>query len=158
MLHNLKKTRQSGAAMIEFSLVLPILLALFVGVIYYGYVFVLDAAVTHAVKQGAQVAINIDPVAFDSPTDFETAVRAAVNTSVTNSLNWLPSSARANVTVPPATFTEPTAGESGQLLTITVVLVVAGNSSPLLPQITLPGIGAVPPLPPALNGVAQVVL
>ena len=145
--------------MLEFALVLPILLMLLIGVFYYGYVFMLDAAVTHAAKQGAQVAVNLDPVDFASPAAFQGAVTAQVNTSVMNSLNWLPASIRSNITTPPTvTFTAPTTGEPGQVLNVTVVLAVTGNSSPLLPQITLPGVGAVPPLPPALNGVAQVVL
>lgn len=155
-----KSARQGGGALIEFAAVLPILLALAIGIFYYGYVFMLDAAVDHAAKQGAQVAVGLDPVAFNTPAAFNTEVTAQVNASVTNSLAWLPASIRAGLNSPPAlvTFMTPPNGEPGTLVNVSVAISVAGNSSPLLPQINLPGIGSVPPLPPTVNGVAQIVL
>lgn len=152
------KSKHKGAALIEFALVLPILLALAIGVIYYGYIFVLDAAVTHAAKQGAQVAVNMDPVGFESSAAFLTAVEVQINDSVTASLAWLPESVRAGLSTPPATVTFPDEGspQGGRLLNINVQLAVAGSSSSLLPQVNLPGIGSIPPLPPIINGVAQV--
>lgn len=151
--------RQRGAALIEFALVLPLLLAFTIGIIYYGYVFMLDAAVTHAAKQGAQVAVNLDPLDFASPADYQDAVVLRVSNSVSNSLDWLPPSVHDGLILPPSvSFIAAPAGQAGMLLNVTVVLSVAGGSSPLLPQITLPVIGSVPPLPLTLNGVAQVVL
>lgn len=153
-------TRQCGAALIEFALVLPILLVLVIAIIYYGYVFMLDAAVTHAAKQGAHAAVNIRPTDFESPSAYTTAVGVQVNNSVSDSLSWLPPSVRDGLSEPPAvvTFSQPAAGQVGMQLSVTVSLNVAGGSSPLLPQITLPGIGRVPVLPQALNGLALVVL
>jgi len=151
--------KQGGAAVIEFALVLPILLFIAVGIIYYGYVFMLDAAVTHAAKQGAQVAAYVDPVGLDG-TEYQDAVTAQVNTSVTNSLSWLPNSVLDNLGAEPVnvSFSGPAAGIPGGIVIITVTMNVSGGTSPLLPQINLPGFGAVPPLPLTLNGVAQVVL
>lgn len=150
---------QRGAALIEFALVLPILLAFTTGVIYYGYVYVLDAAVTHAAKQGAQVAVNIDPVGYSSSGEYQAAVRSQVTTSVANSLSWLPASVRATLVAPPAiTFATPDSGQPGTLVNIRVTMKISGANSALLPQVDLPGIGPVPPLPLTLNGVAKIVL
>ncbi|MDN5862149.1 MAG: hypothetical protein L0H19_01735, partial [Salinisphaera sp.] len=43
-------------------------------------------------------------------------------------------------------------------LQVTVNLGVAGNSSPLLPQINIPGLGSFPPVPAQLQAVAKVTL
>ena len=150
---------QRGAALIEFALVLPILLALLVGTIYYGYVFVLDAAVTHAAKQGAQAAVAVNPAAFDG--GYEAEVVARVSASVSRNLEWLPAG------VPDETTSVCFPGDegctgcpavAGDAACISVVLDVSGGSTPLLRQVRVPGIGAIPPLPARLNGVAQVVL
>lgn len=159
MRYGRKNSNQSGAALIEFALVLPILLAFAVGVIYYGYIFMLDAALTHAAKQGAQVAVNIDPVDYSSSGEYQAAVRSQVTTSVANSLSWLPASVRATLVAPPAiTFVPRDSGKPGTRVNIRVTMKISGAKSALLPQVDLPGIGPVPPLPLTLNGVAEIVL
>ena len=54
---------QRGAALIEFALVLPLLLAIAVGIVYYGYAFVLKTAVEQAARNGAQEMVAISPLA-----------------------------------------------------------------------------------------------
>lgn len=159
MRYGRKNSNQSGAALIEFALVLPILLAFAVGVIYYGYIFMLDAALTHAAKQGAQVAVNIDPVDYSNRDEYRDAVKRQVKTSVKSSLSWLPASVRATLVAPPAiTFATPDSGQPGTLVNIRVTMNISGAKVALLPQVDLPGIGPVPPLPLTLNGVAEIVL
>lgn len=147
----LEQQRQRGTALIEFAFVLPILLAFIVGVIYYGYAFTLKAAVIHAAKQGVQVAVSIDPI--DYPRSFDAEVERRVDKSVRNSLSWLPDNIgrRVKSEAPPLDRT------SGRYR-ITVTLPLTGDKSPLLPQIHLPFIGDVPPLPKNIVGVAEVVL
>lgn len=160
------KSFQCGAALIEFAVVLPVLLVITVGIICYGYLFMLDAAVTHAAKQAAQAAVNINPTSdhFDNGCmDFKCAVRASVLLSVTNSLNWLPASVpEENVIVrfpgDGCPENDDACLQDDTATIISVSLNLTGGSSPLLPQITLPGIGSIPPLPATLNGVARVVL
>lgn len=148
---------QHGAAMLEFAFVLPFLLALIIGVIYYGYVYTLYAALTHAAKQGAEIAVAIEPADYDSSADYKTAVRSAVQQSVSNSLQWLPASVPDNPPVVVCFSDEDCAnGDSGTRISVTMTL--SGSQSPLLPQVSLPLVGAVPPLPPELTGVAEVVL
>jgi len=87
------KNQQSGVALIEFALVLPLLLAIAVGIIYYGYAFVLKAAVEHAAKNGAQAAVAVSPLTENYDTTFKDTARDAVE----GSLRWLPMSAFAQV-------------------------------------------------------------
>ena len=82
---------QSGAALIEFALVLPLLLAIAVGIIYYGYAFVLQAAVEHAAKNGAQAAVAVSPLSEDYSSENSGYVRSARD-AVRGSLAWLPES------------------------------------------------------------------
>lgn len=151
---------QSGAALLEFSLVLPLLIMLLIGVIYYGTVFLLDAAVTHAAKQGAIAAVAVDPLSLSSQ-GYKDAVEIEVGGSVRNSLSWLPANVLANITLPPTvTFLPNGGGQPGEIVEVTVVLTFVGNNSPLLPQIFLPlpgvGVTAVPPLPDDLTRRARV--
>lgn len=145
----MKTHRQRGTALIEFALVLPLLLALLVGTIYYGYVLMLESAVTHAAQQAAVAAVAVPPVGA-SQEDYNAAVDAAISQSVDNSLDWLPASIRDGAT--------SSGVLSGTLLQVTVTLAVTGNSSPLLPQIQIPGIGPFPPVPAQLQAVAKVTL
>src|SRR5687767_1529350 len=46
--------RQRGAAAVEFALVLPLLMALVLGAIDFGYYFFVDQIVTNAAREGAR--------------------------------------------------------------------------------------------------------
>lgn len=158
--------RQRGVALIEFALVLPLLLTLLIGTIYYGYVFMLQSAATHAAQAGAAAAVAVSPLGKDLDT-YRDDINQAAAAAVAQSLNWLPDSIDDGV-VPGADFacsgsggvacttTDPTTGS----YRVTVTIDIAGGSSPLLPQISLPGIGLVPPVPNGgvLTGSAAVTL
>lgn len=139
-------TRQRGAALVEFAFVLPFLLALLVGTVYYGYVFLLQAAVTYAAREGAQVAVAVDPVG----TGYQAAVVAEVRQAVRNSLDWLPDAVEGNLQETQVSFA------GGDRVSVRVSLATAGGGGGLLPQANLPVVGAVPPLPATLVGVAEV--
>lgn len=143
--------RQRGAALVEFAFVLPVLLALLIGVIYYGYVFMLQAAVTYAAREGAQVAVAVDPVGL-SASDYQSAVGSEAGQAARNSLDWLPAAVRSKLDAPEITF------PGTDRVRVRVVLPTSGGGGGLLPQATLPLVGAVPPLPESLVGVAEVAL
>ena len=59
-----KGSRQQGAAMVEFALVLPILIMLVFGIIEFGRAFNADISLTHAAREGArEYAITQDTTA-----------------------------------------------------------------------------------------------
>ena len=93
--------RQQGASLVEFAVVLPLLLLLLVGVVYYGYAFVLKTALERATGNAAQLATQtLDPSTGGID---ESAVRAVV----LSSLEWAPPQA---ITVG---FSGPGAAECG---------------------------------------------
>lgn len=51
---------QKGAALVEFAIVLPLLLALVFGIIEFGFLFYNKAMITNASREGARVGILYD--------------------------------------------------------------------------------------------------
>jgi Flp pilus assembly protein TadG len=51
-----KKTFRRGAAVVEMAVVLPLLLTLVLGIIQYGYVFMVRQSLTHAANEACRVA------------------------------------------------------------------------------------------------------
>lgn len=163
-LSSLKLGRQRGASLIEFAFVLPFLLMILIGTIYFGYVYVLQSAATHAAQQAAVAAVAVSPVKFGD--GYEDEVSDVVAATVFRSLAWLPESINDGVATKDFTCggnpeTDSLTCESAindSQLTVTVTIGVAGGSSPLLPQISLP-IGKVPPDNLSqVSGVAEVSL
>lgn len=144
--------RQRGAALVEFAFVMPVLVALLVAVIYYGYAFMLQAAVTYAAREGAQVAAAVNPLGL-STNAYQDAVETEVKQAVRNSLDWLPPAVEANLAEPEVTFPP-----GGNRVNVRVSLPTSGGGGGLLPRANLPLVGSVPPLPSTLVGVAEVAL
>ena len=66
--------RGRGAAAVEFALVLPLLLALVLGVIDWGYYFFVEQVVVNAAREGARVGtLQSNP----TPVDAEANAKAA---------------------------------------------------------------------------------
>jgi len=72
-----KKRQMRGASLIEFALVLPVFLALIVGILFYGIAFTTQQAVNFAAERGAETAVSVDP---DSLVDSDDKVNPLVNT------------------------------------------------------------------------------
>lgn len=53
------RTRQRGAELVEFALVLPAILLLFVGIAGFGAAFVLRQKMTNAAREGARVVVSV---------------------------------------------------------------------------------------------------
>lgn len=140
------RPRQVGAAVIEFALVLPLLLAIVVGIIYYGYAFVLKTAVEHAAKNGAQAAVAVDPLIQD----YKAVFKEAAEDAALDSMSWLPDSVITRLKQDgniKAFEGAPCAGAYG----VTVKLPLSGDD-PVLPQFSLGGF-RIPPLGSGEDGV-----
>jgi len=145
---------QKGAAAIEFAFVFPLLLFLIQATIVYGYLFVVRESIEYAAHKGAEAALSIDPAAPQAVTlQSAEACRAA-----SNSLRWLMGStggcAGGRVTI----AFSPCSGQAnsgcapgyGQVqITFRV-----NNGTWLFPQISLPGVGAIPPMPESMIATA----
>ena len=81
------RTREErGAALVEFALVLPLLMAILMGILDYGYVYYVRLTMTNAAREGARVGATRD--ADVAPDAAETAAQtylasAGITASVT---------------------------------------------------------------------------
>lgn len=136
--------RQRGAAAIEFALIFIPLFALFYALVSYGLVMALLQGMTLAAEEGARAAVAVDPSFFASTEEYrDNGVIPRVRDQVGQSLAWLPDSVKAHV------LGDGNANVVVELDLATNVLQVQVRypdyaSAPLIPTLTLPGIGSVP--------------
>lgn len=134
--------RQRGAAAIEFALIFIPLFALFYALVSYGLVMALLQGMTLAAEEGARAAVAVDPSFFASTDEYmDNGVIPRVRDQVGQSLAWLPDSVKTHVL-----------GDGNANVVVQLdgdVLQVQVRypdyaSAPLIPTLTLPGIGSVP--------------
>lgn len=76
----MRRRTDSGAAAVEFALVVPILLALILGMIFFGRAYQVQSSLSMAAREGVRVmALDPDHVATDAE---NVAVTAAYNLGV----------------------------------------------------------------------------
>lgn len=150
---------QSGAALVEFAFVFPILFLLVYGVIVYAYIYVLKQSIVYAAQEAAEAAVAVDPSIDDAFAQQQTVVRA----TAVAALSWLPESQQARVVgsggervevtlCPMGTQDCPTDSDA---LRVTLRFDIA-NPSSLFPVLNLYIVGSVPPLPDTLTASAVV--
>jgi Flp pilus assembly protein TadG len=143
---------ESGSASIEFALVFPLFFFLIYGGAHYGLIFALSISMNAAASDAARAALAANP----EDANFATLVRARARAAVVSRLEWLPAAQQQAVL-----------GSSGEKVDVEVESdATLGNvvrvsirypgyaSSPLLPRLTLPGLGPIPPLPEQLGAQA----
>jgi len=96
--------RDSGAAALEFALILPALVLLTLGIIEFGFLFQNQLALTHAAREGARMAaigtwnqaevaqraLPTTPVITTNPTPVSSAVRGqAVTVTLRHQYDWM---------------------------------------------------------------------
>jgi len=140
---SLRSKLQRGVAIIEFAFVLPLLLAIVVGIVYYGYAFVLKTAVEHAARNGVQEAVAVSPLVdgYGQSLLFGRARDVAIS-----SLAWLPAAVSTAIVVDE----DGDCGE-GAVFGLTVRLPLSNGETSVLPQLSLGGF-QIPPLPTVIVG------
>lgn len=141
------RSRQRGAAGIEFALAFPLIFVLFYAIVSYGLVMTLQQSLHESAKEGARAAVAVEPKAFPNGIDdpeYQARVTERARAAVGRTLSWLPDAWRTAVI-------GSTSGEKvGVRLdgtTITVTLTYPYAETPLLPTLTLPLFGKIPKVP-----------
>jgi len=125
-----KKRHERGSTAIEFSLILPIMLALIFGIVDFGRLLFSYEVLTNAAREGARQGIKLV-----SPELTTTDMKTIVNTAIDNSL--LLDSANATVTA-----AKPTVPTPGNPTARNLVLNVAYNFDFLMAHYVIPGLPA----------------
>ena len=142
------RSRQTGAAAIEFALLFLLFFVLFYALVSYAFVFMLQNAFVHAAEEGARAAISVDPLAYSSSSSYiNNGVVPEVRSTVGAALDWLPSKAKSHVLGTGNGNVQATVSNS--VLTVTVVYAIS-RADPLLPLLNFPGFGAI--IPESLQG------
>ncbi|RYP59655.1 hypothetical protein DL771_010798 [Monosporascus sp. 5C6A] len=144
--HAVRRPRRHGgrgAASVEFAIVVPVLLVLMLGIVYYGVILAMQQALTLAAEEGARAALRYQP----SNTQRVAAAYAAV-TSVLPT--FLTGRVQTNQSSTPLVNCQNVAGM--QCLSVVLTLPVTSGNNPLLPSIPLL------PAPATLTGSAVVQL
>lgn len=131
-----RKQLQGGTTAIEFALIFPVLFFLMYSTVIYSLVYYVKQSINFAAQEAARAAVAVDLAQANAAS----AVTSAVSTSVNYTLSTLPSAFGTYSAV--GTANTPTSG----WVTVTVTLV---PNAGLFSAVSMPGLGAIPPLPAA---------
>lgn len=149
------KSKQSGAAAIEFALLFTLFFVIFYALVSYAVTMMLQQSFTHAASEGVRAAIAVDPLEYPDTSSFNAAVETRVLSTIDDALAWLPQKAKAAVNASRADVDPITWAGT----TITVRVIYSGYAAdPMMPVLNLPAIGDVPKLPTDLTGSASITL
>jgi len=147
---------QRGAVAIEFAGVFVLFFAVLYGLLGYCVPLLMLQSFNDAAAAGARVAVSVNPQA---PDGYTAALKAAVDSAVTQRLRWMPASWRNGCYGGQYMATPTTESVAGHDYTrVQVCVSYPYATSPIVPLLTLPGIGTVPRLPAVLSGTASVLL
>lgn len=135
-------SRQRGAVAIEFALVFVLFFMVFYGAVSYSLPLLMVQAFNHASAEAVRRAIALQPGAAD--------YSAEAQAVVAQQLAWLPGNARSRVAVEAAA-----PGADG---VFTVRITYPYRQFPLVPFLSLPGVGEIPRLPDELVATASIKL
>lgn len=138
-----RRRASRGVASIEFAVVLPVLLLLMLGIVYYGVIFGMQQVLTLAAEEGARAALRYQT----SNAQRVTAAYAAV-TSVLPT--FLSGRVQTNQSSTPLVNCQNVAGM--ECLSVVLTMPLTTGNNPLLPSIPLL------PVPATLTGSAVVQL
>jgi len=150
----MQKHKQRGVAMIEFALSFSLVFALFWAIVSYTFPLILLQVMNRAVGESVRVVSSV-------PTDqslvtYTTAAQTAIVNELDRQLAWLP--ARWTTPLKPYVngITLIQVSTSPVTYELTVTLSYANYaSSPIVPAMTLPGVGTIPKLPTNLTAQAK---
>jgi Flp pilus assembly protein TadG len=138
-----RRRASRGVAAIEFAVVVPVLLFLMLGIVYYGVIFGMQQVLTLAAEEGARAALRYQTTNAQRV--------AAAYTTVTSVLpTFLTGRVQTNQSSTPLVKCQNVAGM--QCLSVVLTMPVTTGNTPLLPAIPLL------PAPATLTGSAVVQL
>jgi len=152
MKHSKASGRQQGGALIEFALLLPLLLTIALGIVYYGYAFVLRLTVEKAADNAAQQVVAVSPLA----SNYSATVAARAQAAAVTTFSWL-SAERAQRLVTVAvksvggTSSTSTCTGDGPQASVEVTLRPFEAGDRLLPVFVLGGFTIPPGLPTTIS-------
>ncbi|MFC5696988.1 TadE/TadG family type IV pilus assembly protein [Pseudomonas sp. GCM10022186] len=129
--------QQKGAAAIEFSLVFMLFFAIFYGGVSYCLPLLMLQSFNEASAEAVRRAVAVNP---EAP-NFLALATIEADAAIDQKLAWLPAGVRANLPAPAVTL-------AGGVLTVRIAYPY--KTKPVVPFLTLPGIGRVPQLPDEL--------
>jgi Flp pilus assembly protein TadG len=145
--------RQNGTLALEFAPLFIIFFGLFYAIVSYSLAMLLQLSLTHAASEGARAAVKLaDPLSVSSVTAYNALTREVVRARVLDTLSWMSPSLLAHIDT--ATGIMVTSTPQGSLSVTVKYANYAG--APLVPALTLPGLGTIPALPTDLLGRAVV--
>lgn len=132
-----RRRRQGGVAAIEFAMVLPVLVALVLGIVYYGMVLALEQVLTLAAAEGARAALRYPPGAVDGSPSATRAERVAA--AADTALAALPDSIRSRLLTSHTVATAADCAAPAQAYCVKVTLQLPTDRLlPALPLVPLP--------------------
>ncbi len=146
LLENITSRRnQKGATAIEFSIVFGLLFGVFWAIISYAMPFFLLQVMNYATAEAARYAVRADPANLEA--NLKTLATEALN----NRLEVLPSAFRTPLTTSIEVVADTTTVPGTTLQELVVRLTYVNyNTHPIVPTLTLPGIGKIPNIPGSL--------
>ncbi|MDO3564174.1 TadE/TadG family type IV pilus assembly protein [Ralstonia pseudosolanacearum] len=132
-----------GVAAVEFAVVVPVLLLLMLGIVYYGVIFAMQQALTLAAEEGARAALRYQSTNAQRVAAAYTAVSSVLPT-------FLNGRVQTNQGSTPLVACQNVAGM--QCLSVVLTMPLTTGNNPLLPAIPLL------PVPSTLTGSAVVQL
>lgn len=140
--------KQTGATAIEFAIIFSVLFGIFWATISYAMPFFLNQVMNHAVAEGARFALRADPE--QDPVVYEAQLLSLATARINQELNVLPANFRTNLQTTVAI--EQTGLNRHLVVTLTYP---SYNSQPIVPVLSLPGLGPIPNLPGDLRATSR---
>ncbi|WP_296224171.1 TadE/TadG family type IV pilus assembly protein [Ralstonia sp. UBA689] len=138
-----RRQASRGATSIEFAMVVPVLLVLMLGVVYYGVIFAMQQVLTLAAEEGARAALRYQPTNSQRVAAAYTAVSSVLPAFLSNQV-------QTNQNSTPLVNCQNQNGM--QCLSVVLTLPLTSGNNPMLPAIPLL------PVPSTLTGSAVVQL
>lgn len=138
------KQSERGVATIEFALVFSLLFFVFWGIVSYTFPLLVLQTMNRAVSEATRVAAEESPL----QTEFVTIATAAASAELTQQLAWLPTGWRTPITQSVTFEPNPQCSLARPNCLLVIQLTYPNYlTNPIVPVLTLPGLGPVPRVP-----------
>jgi Flp pilus assembly protein TadG len=156
---------QRGAAGIEFAFLFTIFFGVFYAILSYAFITLMYQGLVQAAAEGTRAAVRVDRTAFASLDAYKKAAEIMAGSATVNALSWMPATVRASITGgngityswADSAVTINTGAGTQNILASTLTVKVSYNyaASPMLPLLSLPGLGTIPNVTAPLVGASS---